>query len=290
LFLISEDIPEAPFVGSEFPDADYERLCALLLQRRGFDLGRYKDRCVKRRIAARVRTCGFQAAGPYLDLLERDERELDALMAALTIHVSQFFRNPETYRVLDREVLPRLVDRARSAGRRKLRLWSVGCAGGEEPYSLALLVEALDPGRLGLDVEILATDVSPAVLDRAREGLFDETRLLEVPREVRDRYFVPVDRRYRVTKNVRRRVRFLQHDILADRDYPRAGLILCRNVLIYFSRAEQERILERFADVLGPGGYLVLGRAETLLGEARDWFTADYPVERIYRCRRQAGA
>lgn len=269
-----------PFVGSEFPAADFARLRELLLTRRGFDLGMYKDRCVKRRIAARVRACGFQAAPPYLERLARDEAELDALLAAITINVSQFFRNPSTFRTLERQVLPALVEKARGAGGR-LRCWSVGCAGGEEPYSLALLVAELQAP--DVEIDICGSDLSAPALAQATAGYYDESRLREVPEALKARYFVPEGRGFRLREEIRRRVRFEQQDILGARAYPRASLILCRNVLIYFARGDQERILRRFAATLEPGGYLVLGRAETLLGGLRQLFVAEYPEERIFR-------
>jgi chemotaxis protein methyltransferase CheR len=165
----------APFVGSEFPEAEFREVCRILLAKRGFDLALYKDRCVKRRIATRVRARGFSEARPYLALLERDEAELDALMAALTIHVSQFFRNPSTFDLLARQVLPELLRRAQAEGRRILRLWSVGCASGEEPYSLALLLQELAPPEVKID--ILGTDGrsagggAGALLHPGREGV-----------------------------------------------------------------------------------------------------------------------
>lgn len=272
-----------PFVGSEFPDREFQRLCALLLERRGFDLGRYKDRCIKRRIAIRVRACGYHAAQPYLDRLERDDAELDALMSALVINVSQFFRNPETWRVIGDVVLPALATAA-CRDNEPLRLWSVGCAAGEEPYSLALLVAEMMPSFPGLEVEILGSDVSTAALERARHGVYEPTRLAEVPRLLLEKYFHPAAGGYQLRDEIRRRVRFERWDVLAATADPEARLILCRNLLIYFSRGEQNRILRRFAAALGPEGYLVLGRAETMMGEVRRWFAAEYPVERIYRC------
>lgn len=272
-----------PFVGSEFPDEDFGAVRDILLARRGFDLAMYKDRCIKRRIATRVRALGFDEPGPYLAVLRRDEAEVDALMAALSIHVSQFFRNPSTFATLEGKILPELVGRARKSGRPEVRVWSVGCAGGEEPYSLALLVDELAPK--GVRVSILGTDVSGPVLERARKGLFDPQRLEEVPEEVRERYFSEEGRHYRLQERIRGMVRFQRHDILTSRNYPEADLILCRNVMIYFSREEQENILGRFAAVLSPGGYLVLGRAETMIGTIRERFEAVSPEERIYRCK-----
>ena len=217
----------------------------------------------------------------YLERLAGDEDELDALLATLSIHVSQFFRNPDTFLALERHVLPDLCRRARAAGRGALRLWSVGCAGGEEPYSLALLVDELRPA--GLEISILATDVSEPVLDTARDALFDPARLLEVPPAVRDRYFAGEQGRFRLDARVRAMVRFERHNVMTATEFPPADLILCRNVLIYFTREEQARILARFAAALPEGGALVLGRAETLVGPERQLFRAEFPAERIYR-------
>jgi chemotaxis protein methyltransferase CheR len=270
-----------PFVGSEFSEEAFGAVRDLLLEKRGFDVAMYKDRCIKRRIATRVRALGFSEAGSYLDVLRQNEAEVDTLMAALSIHVSQFFRNPSTFAALEEKILPALIRMAQESGRRELRLWSVGCAGGEEPYSLALLADELAPR--DIRISILATDVSAPVLEQAQQGLFDPLRLSEVPEAVRERYFVPEGRNYRLDARIRGMVQFRRHNILTSRDYPAADLILCRNVLIYFSREQQENIVGRFAVSLPAGGFLVLGRAETMLGEARQLFQVECPAERIYR-------
>jgi len=273
----------APFVGSEFPDREFEELCRFLRDTQGFDLGLYKDRCIKRRIAIRVRALGLDNAADYLRVLHRDAAEAEALLSALTIHVSQFFRNPSTFALLEKQVLPELFRRAGSGGRGRLRLWSVGCAGGEEPYSLALLCNDLTVA--GVSVSILGTDVSAKILDQARKGIFEAQRLVEVSPGVRERYFSLEGRHYRLAEHVRNLVMFKQHNIMASQEYPRTDFIMCRNVLIYFSRAEQERILARFAGALPAGGILVLGRSETLLGESRELFDVESLSERIYRRR-----
>jgi chemotaxis protein methyltransferase CheR len=252
----------------------------ILLAARGFDLDSYKDRCLKRRIAVRVRARGLADADAYVELLRRDEAELDALLAALTIHVSQFFRNPSMFAELEARVLPELLERARAEGR-PLRLWSVGCASGEEPYSLALLLDGLAPP--GSQADILGTDVSAAILERARAGLYEPQRLAEVPPAVRARYFEPQGRDLRLAEPIRRMVRFERHNVLTAPEFPPADLIICRNVMIYFSAPEQEKILARFAAALSPGGFLVLGKAEMLLGASRRLFQPDSAAERIYR-------
>lgn len=270
----------SPLAAGEFPDEDFDAIRAVLLERRRFDLGSYKDNCIRRRIARRIRALGLERSALYVEVLRRNEDELDALMAALTIHVSQFFRNPGTFATLKGKILPEIVRDALFSGRREVRLWSVGCASGEEPYSLALLVEEMRPE---VTVSILGTDLSEEILRRAREGLYDGLRLTELPAELRSRYFVPEGTGLRLQERIRSRVRFRRHDILAPTPYPAADLILCRNVLIYFSRQEQEEILRRFAAALREGGWLVLGKAETLLGEARQLFAGEYPADRIYR-------
>lgn len=271
----------SPFVGSEFPDEDFAEVRRILLECRQFDVGMYKDRCLKRRIAGRVRALGLHDPQAYLRVLRGSETEVDALLTALTIHVSQFFRNPGMFALLERQILPGLLAQAQAAGRRELRLWSAGCSSGEEAYSLALVVDDLGP--TALPVQIFGTDLSPGILKLAREGLFDPQRLTEVSAGVRHRYFRTEGGRLRLTEGIRARVRFSCHDLLSAAEYPRADLILCRNVLIYFSREEQDRILSRFAAALPVDGVLVLGKAEMLLGEARNLFRAESPAERIYR-------
>lgn len=270
-----------PFLGSEFSDEEFQTVRDLLFEKRGFDLALYKDRCIKRRIAIRVRALGLSDARAYADVLRRDKDEADALLATLTIHVSQFFRNRSTFVALEQRILPELYRLTAAAGRREIRVWSVGCAGGEEPYSVALLVDEHRPPDLA--VTILGSDVSPVILERAREGLYDAQRLVEVPQEALLRHFTPEGRMFRLKERVRRMVQFRRHDILRDLDYPSADLVLCRNVLIYFSRSEQENILRRMASCLSPEGFLVLGKAETLLGESRELYQIVDPAERIYR-------
>jgi len=266
---------ERPFLGSEFPEEHYQAIRKLLIARRNFDLGWYKDRCIKRRIAIRVRACKLPDAQAYLHLLENDGEELDELLTTLTIHVSQFFRNPTTFSLVA-SLLPSLQAFS------PLKCWSVGCASGEEAYSLSILLE--EQGRS--DVELLASDISEAVLTRARQGRYDSSRLANVPEEMRQKYFTQDGRWYIVKDRLRRQVSFRRHDILSD-PYPQSDLILCRNVLIYFSRAEQERILGLFAAALPPEGVLVLGKAETMLGPVRERFRAIDHAERVY-ARREA--
>lgn len=282
--LVTEKSPcNELLVGSEIPERQFQKVRTLLLARRGFDLGNYKAACIRRRIAARIRALGFNDAEPYIAVLRQGGEEIDALLEALTIHVSQFFRNPSVFAFLRQTVLPELLRRARAAGRKEVRLWSVGCAGGEEAFSLALLLEELPTEDMHID--ILGTDVSQGALEAARKGLFPPQKLEEVPPGLLERHFSAEGKFFRLNRSVRERVRFENHDILSAPEYPAADLILCRNVLIYFSGREQEKIQRRFAAALEPRGFLVLGRAETLLGSSRQLFSVECSTERVYRRR-----
>lgn len=269
------------WTGDDLTDDEFAAITQILRERRQFDLDQYKDRCIRRRIAKRLRSCKVTDVASYLKRLEMDRDELDTLLATISIHVSQFFRNPDTYRILEQKILPDLCRRARAAGRTELTLWSAGCASGEEPYSLALLVD--DMNARDLKINILATDVSEPILDTARSGAYEALRLKEVPPEVLNKYFLGDKDHYQLIERIRNQVAFRQHNIMTARDYPPADLILCRNVMIYFTREEQERILSRFAATLPEHGALVLGRSETMTGDVRRYFQSEFPVERVYR-------
>ena len=142
------------WTGDGLTDAEFSAIIERLRNLRQFDLGQYKDRCVRRRIARRLRACKVADFATYLKHLDVDRNELDTLLATISIHVSQFFRNPDTFRIIEQKILPNLCHQARAAGRNKLTLWSAGCATGEEPYSLALMVDDLSADDLEVRVEL----------------------------------------------------------------------------------------------------------------------------------------
>ena len=249
----------------------------------GFSLEGYKDKCVRRRINIRVRATQSPTPEAYGALLTRSAAELEMLLRVLTIHVSHFFRNPSTFEKISREILPQLLrDRCSSRG---IRIWSVGCAGGEEPYSLAIIMREKFPDALaGGQAVIRATDVDAATLELARDALYRPDRLAEVDPERLERWFTREGERYRLNQEIRELVSFAKADLNDPAPaHEECDLIICRNVLIYFERGRQEAILNGFADALKSGGILVLGKSETLFGSARRRFRTVCPVERIYR-------
>lgn len=268
----------------EISDEVFGKIRNILKTRKGFNLSAYKDKCIKRRIATRIRATQSATAREYGDLLLHDESELDMLLKVLTIHVSEFFRNQTTYAKLANEVFPLLFRLCKNEGKNTLKLWSVGCAGGEEPYSLALILKDSFPvERTQISCSIHATDVSAVALETAVKGIYDKERLKLVPQQLRVRYFACCDENYHLNEEIKELVTFEQSDISCIDVYPESDLIMCRNVLIYFERKQQEEIIRRFAEVLPRGGVLVLGKSETLLGETRKPFQTICPVERIYR-------
>jgi len=251
---------------------------------RGFNLGIYKDKCIRRRIAIRIRATHSHNAEEYGKHLRQNRTEVDKLLKVLTIHVSQFFRNPPTFEKLRSEIIPYLLGLRDNDGRDRLTFWSVGCASGEEPYSLALILkEFFQREVMKESIDILATDVNADILEAARLGIYGEERIMEVPESIRERWFRRQEGKYHLLPEIKEMVDFLNEDLIDIDSFPQSDLILCRNVLIYFERRHQEKILNGFADVLRKGGIMVLGKSETLLGSIRSRFQTICPVERIYR-------
>ncbi len=262
----------------------FEGLRTLVLEAGGIDLNLYKDKCVLRRIAVRQRSCGAPTLRAYLKLVRENPVERGRLVKALTIHVSQFFRNPSTFRAIQESVLPNLLAAKQTGGGRALRLWSVGCATGEEPYSLAiLLLEVGGQTVRRLSTTIYATDIDSDSLVQAKEARYPARSLTNLPQCWQQRYFSQEGSRYRVVPEVRGLVFFRGHNILDPLPFRRIDLVTCRNVLIYMSEALQERVVLSIHEALNPGGFLILGKVEGLPGATRDLLEPMDVAERIYR-------
>jgi chemotaxis protein methyltransferase CheR len=265
-------------------DAQFLELTAKIARERDFRCGSYKEKCLRRRIAVRMRARGVHSFADYMRVLDGDNVEWDKLMDALTINVTKLFRNWETYTVLRERVVPALAALPDPV----INVWSAGCSSGEEPYSLAALFHEHGE-RTGTSalierrVRVLGSDIDARSLEAADRGTFEESDFSETPRDLRQRYFAP-DAQFTIVPEVRRMVRFERRDLLAEMPPPGPlHLICCRNVLIYFDRETQERLFQKFRDALAPTGFLVLGKVETLLGAARTRFAAVDGRERIFR-------
>ena len=228
------------------------------------DFRNYKSSTILRRVARRMAVTHNVTLRDYEDYVRSHPNEVQELVRAFLIKVTGFFRDPEAFEFLQSEVIPELIEKGKANGR-SLRLWSAGCATGEEAYSLALLVaDQLGPDFPEWNVKIFATDIAADAINFARRGLYPENVLDELAPHYRDRYFDRVDHGYRIAKGLRQAVIFGQQDISRGVPFPRIDLVTCRNLLIYLKPELQKTVLDVFAFSLQQScGFLFLGKAET---------------------------
>jgi len=247
------------------------------------DFHPYKTSTILRRIGRRMAVTHNRSMREYLDYLKDHPDEVGELVKAFLINVTQFFRDPNAFVSLKNDILPQVIAQARERDR-ILRIWTAGCATGEEPYSLAmLLIDLLGAELPEWSVKIFATDLSETAITFARRGLYAENVLTGVPAEYRERFFERAEHGYRVTKALRQMVIFGQQDLTRSAPFPRIDLLLCRNVLIYFTPELQDYVLTQFAFSLMPGGYLFLGKAETVR-PTQTYFELINKHWKLYRC------
>lgn len=253
---------------SEMPPdgADRNQLRMLLSQlreRSGIDFSQYKTPTIMRRLSRLMVASGISSIAEYLPYLQRNPEGYQRLVNSFLIKVTEFFRDAALFETLRDDILPKLMIEAREHNR-ELRIWSAGTSTGEEAYSLAILCAELTRDEAtSVDVRIFATDVDEQAVSFARRGVYSADSLRPVPETLVARYFSKHEDRYEVSKQIRNMTVFGQHDLGQRAPFPRIDLVLCRNVLIYFTKELQTRALHLFAFALRDGGYLVLGKAES---------------------------
>jgi chemotaxis methyl-accepting protein methylase len=269
--------------------------CATILElvrrTRGFDASGYCPEVLASRIQNRFELTGAASLAAYLRRLQDGPGELDALVEALTVKVSSFFRDPLAFEVLAEQVLPELLARKAAARDRNLRIWSAGCATGEEPYSVAILLqELLRRAASPPAVTLLATDLDPRALERARAARYAEAALANVRRGQFAEAFEPIGDGFRVAAPIAGAVTFAVHDLLdhrggapAESVFGSFDLVLCRNVLIYFEPAWRELACERIFASLAIGGFLLLGKSESLPGPWARRFRREAVLSSLFR-------
>jgi chemotaxis methyl-accepting protein methylase len=281
-------------------DIHLKRLLEYINTERGIDFSHYRYATVVRKLALRLQESACRDYEEYLAFLKGHPEEMQPLVRTLTIKVSNFFRNPLVFELLNTTVIPELVDEFGF-----LKVWSIGCAHGEEPYSIAILVhELLTQENLSFSYNIQGTDVDPDAIERARTGEYAEGELVETKRRFIDTYFTKSvappasgygSEHYSLNSEIRSMVLFSSSNIIDQLLYKRAymgnyNLVLCRNVLIYMNIAMQERIFRALEDILYEDGYLVLGASETMPESVRSGFEQPVPDVRIFRKRRSSTA
>jgi len=238
------------------PHFDYEWFKKKIYLKTGIDIGLYKPQQMQRRIGSMMERARVQNYADYYALLERDPSRLTEFLDRLTINVSELFRNPEKFEELKEKILPGIL--AKNA---RLKVWSAGCSYGAEPYSVAILLDELTPG---IQHYILASDIDVKILEKAKEGRFTADDMKNVSRERLERYFFRQEGLYQIKTAIRERVTFARHNLLAD-PFPQGfDLILCRNVVIYFTDVAKDRLYRNFYTALKPGGVLLVGGTERI--------------------------
>lgn len=223
------------------------------------DLNAYKERQMKRRIEALISKHGLNSFNDYVSKLKTDKVAFEEFINYITINVSEFFRNPEQWALLEKDVLPYLMERFS----KDLKIWSAACSTGDEPYSLVMLLSKFVPINR---IKIIATDIDKQVMEKAKAGLYHEKSLKALPEEYIKKYFTKInDRTYQISDSVKACVEFKQHDLLKDLYPANCDLIVCRNVLIYFTDEAKNKIYSSFHEALKKDGLLFVGSTEQII-------------------------
>lgn len=222
------------------------------------DLNAYKEKQMKRRIDTLITKNSISNYKDYVALIKKDSEKFEQFVNFLTINVSEFYRNPEQWQILDKEVFPALIQKFG----KNLKIWSAACSTGDEPYSLVMALSKHIPVN---QIKIIATDIDKQVLDKARLGLYNEKSIASVPEEFKKKYFKQIGTSYQISDEIKRQVEFKEHNLLKD-PYPTGcHLIVCRNVLIYFTEEAKDEIYKKFNASLNKEGILFIGSTEQIM-------------------------
>ncbi|WP_321428963.1 protein-glutamate O-methyltransferase CheR [uncultured Methanolobus sp.] len=264
-------------------DQYYEILKNLIQKNLGFNSNQYKDSHFKRRIDVRLRATNTKSYKEYVELLQSDRNEYPELMETLTVNVTNFFRNPEVYDIVEKEILPAII-KSKTGGLRSIRIWSAGCSIGVEAYSIAMLLNHL----LGKDftkynIKITGTDIDKESLLKAQNGIYSDAEMKDVRPLFLKKYFTHEDGKYIISDELKKITQFKKQDLISGPKMTGFDAVFCRNVTIYFQKELQEQLYMNFYDALGKDGFFVMGKTETLIGPSKDKFNSYNSKERIYR-------
>lgn len=232
-----------------------------ILRLTGVDLNAYKENQMKRRIDANIRKHGCKEYEDYLALLKTNRTLYDEFLSYITINVSEFFRNPNQWVTLETEIIPMLLKKKGS-----IKIWSAACSTGDEPYSLAMLLSKFMPLH---QIKIIATDIDQEILGKAKAGEYIDKHLTNVPKDLRDRFIIQEGDKYVISPEIKKCIQFQQHDLLKDPYPERIDLIVCRNVLIYFTEEAKNDIYTKFSRSLNKEGILFVGSTEQIIGSQK---------------------
>jgi chemotaxis methyl-accepting protein methylase len=274
-------------------DGGLKPILDYLLEKRGFDFSGYHPAMLERRIGQRLAATSSKDFGDYLCCLQRNAPELDRLLDVLTINVSRFFRDTLTFELIADRILPAMVRDKIQARDHSLRVWSAGCARGEEPYSLAIIIhELLRKEEVAMNLHLFATDIDGGALVDAGGALYPLSSVENIKHRLLTKYFTPEGISFRLMPEIKERVTFSLYDMLDKKHgvppesvFGNFDLVVCRNLLIYFNTEYQETIFEKLYHSLANHGYLILGEAEAPTMTYRRHFSRVLDFSPIYRKR-----
>lgn len=237
---------------------DYEYFKKAVFDLTKIDLNAYKEKQMKRRIDTLISKNKVVGYENYVSLLKTDKAKFEEFVNYLTINVSEFYRNVDQWQLLDKDVFPELINRYG----KNLKIWSAACSTGDEPYSLVMALSRHLPIN---QIKIYATDLDKQVIEKAKLGLYGEKSVAGVPADLRKKFFTQIGPSYQISDEVKSRVEFREHNLLKDTYPTDFHLIVCRNVLIYFTEEAKDEVFRKFQKSLRPGGYLFIGSTEQII-------------------------
>ena len=237
---------------------DYEWFKKAVLDLTKIDLNAYKERQMKRRIDTLIQRNNITGYDNYVSLIKTNKEKFEEFVNYLTINVSEFYRNPDQWVFLEKEVFPQLINKFG----KNLKIWSAACSTGDEPYSLAMCLSKYIPLN---QIHITATDLDKQVMAQAKVGLYNEKSIAGVPDEYKKKYFTKIGTSYQISDEVKKCVTFQEHNLLKDKYFENYHLIVCRNVVIYFTEEAKAEIYKKFANSLVKGGMLFIGSTEQIV-------------------------
>ncbi|MDQ0155220.1 CheR family methyltransferase [Robertmurraya andreesenii] len=235
---------------------DYEQFIANIKKKTGIDLSLYKEAQMKRRLTSLYEKRGYRSFQDYFIAISQDRKLLEEFLDRMTINVSEFYRNGKRWEVLEKKLLPKILER-----NSRPKIWSAACSTGEEPYTLAMIMSKFMPLS---QVQILATDLDENVIARAKVGLYPERSLNEVPDDMKRKYFTKDGSFFKIADEIKRTVTFKKQNLLADPFGGPYDLIVCRNVLIYFTEDAKDILYKKFSAALRPDGIFFVGSTEQI--------------------------
>ncbi|MDL4840802.1 CheR family methyltransferase [Aquibacillus rhizosphaerae] len=236
--------------------SDYQDFTNSIKKKTGIDLSLYKEVQMKRRLTSLREKRGFNDFTSYFKKIATDKELMDEFLDKVTINVSEFYRNASRWAVLDEKVLPQLLKK-----KKKLKIWSAACSTGEEPYTIAMV---LNQHVNFSDIEIIATDIDENVIERAKKGVYGERSLQEVPAAIKKKYFTQEGSLFKIDEKIKKCITFKKHNLLSDSYPSNLDLIVCRNVLIYFTEEAKQEIYRNFSNSLVSKGVFFVGSTEQI--------------------------